>query len=251
MKRCFAIACALFIAFGANAADFAASSKKDWSGPYIGGSIGYARDKSNIDYVCPSDYCGVDTAFYSAVGSGRVTGSSFLGGLEAGYNWQIQKLVFGVSAEFSPTLFVGKFYHTGAIYSSAELRSNAKVETRSRFALRTRMGWALTDQTLIFVTAGVSKAEMTYAEDNLYVTNETISFNDRKKRMLWSVGSGIEQALHGNWSAKAETFYTSGIGVIGGQSPAIIAGGLQDHPFKADQKGSITLRVGLNYRLVN
>src|SRR5271169_6552665 len=67
-----------------------------WSGFYIGGNAGYG-------------WTNASGTITTTTGTGTFSGSGngFLGGAQAGYNWQVESIVFGVEADFQGTTASG------------------------------------------------------------------------------------------------------------------------------------------------
>ena len=90
---------ALALATGAQAADIAARpaykapvmapAPWSWAGFYVGGNVGFAHARTEIDspnYV---------------LSSAISTHSGVIGGLQAGYNWQLNSFVVGLEGDLS------------------------------------------------------------------------------------------------------------------------------------------------------
>ena len=68
----------------------------NWTGFYVGGHVGYAWGRSKTD-VLPSDALDCDNGPQCETISHKTRGA--FGGLHAGYNWQVNSIVFGLEAE--------------------------------------------------------------------------------------------------------------------------------------------------------
>jgi outer membrane immunogenic protein len=87
-----------------------------WTGWYVGGNVGAiwseaATSVSNLAAFAPaaggSYLFPVNYPTIAAVGTNNLTNTGFLGGIQAGYNWQISSLVLGAEADFSGTTASG------------------------------------------------------------------------------------------------------------------------------------------------
>ncbi len=58
-----------------------------WTGFYVGGHVGYGWASSRYN------------DFTAAFGPASINANGFLGGVQAGYNWQMNNFVFGVEAD--------------------------------------------------------------------------------------------------------------------------------------------------------
>ena len=135
-----------------------------WAGPYIGGNIGW-------------DWGSVD--------NNPTKPSGFVGGAQAGYNWQTGPWVFGIE---------GDLQGTGASDTFAPWKfSNPWFGT-----VRGRAGYAL-NNVLLYGTAGLAFGEL---------TGQTFgSLSESHTNAGWTVGLGAEVGLAQNWSAKVEYLY--------------------------------------------
>ena len=135
-----------------------------WAGPYIGGNIGW-------------DWGSVD--------NNPTKPSGFVGGVQAGYNWQNGPWVFGIE---------GDFQGNGASDTFAPWKfSNPWFGT-----VRGRAGYAL-NNVLLYGTAGLAFGEL---------TGQTFgSLSESHTNAGWTVGLGAEVGLAQNWSSKVEYLY--------------------------------------------
>jgi outer membrane immunogenic protein len=135
-----------------------------WAGPYLGGNIGW-------------DWGSVD--------NNPTKPSGFVGGAQAGYNWQNGPWVFGIEADLQGT---------GASDTFAPWKfSNPWFGT-----VRGRAGYAL-NNVLFYGTAGLAFGEL---------TGQTFGgLSESHTNAGWTVGLGAEVGLARNWSAKLEYLY--------------------------------------------
>jgi len=135
-----------------------------WAGPYLGGNLGW-------------DWGSVD--------NNPTKPSGFVGGAQAGYNWQNGPWVFGLE---------GDIQGTGASDTFAPWKfSNPWFGT-----VRGRAGYAL-NNVLLYGTAGLAFGEL---------TGQTFgSLSESHTNAGWTVGLGAEVGLAQNWSAKVEYLY--------------------------------------------
>ena len=163
-----------------------------WMGPYLGGNIGYQW--------------------------GRATGNSsdpsgVFGGVQAGFNWQAGRLVFGGETDIQIAAAQERF--------AAWKFSNPWFGT-----LRARAGLAF-DNVLVYGTAGLA-----YGRGEL----ELAGGSESNVHYGWTAGLGLEVGISGNWSAKAEYLF---IGLA--EKSYLLTNGR--HGFD-----SSVLRLGVNYR---
>lgn len=177
----------------------------NWSGFYIGGHLGYGWGRDKI------------TDMVTGV-TGSSDANAFLGGAQAGYNWQVGQWVFGIEGDWSWTDAKGDVAIPGAIV-------NTKTNWYS--TATGRLGYAV-DNWLWYVKGGGAWADTDTAIGGVSVG---------KTRSGWTIGGGVEYGLTPNWSAKLEYNYLDfGKDDIG--APIGVRSDMQAHLLKA----------GLNYR---
>src|SRR5579863_63211 len=134
-----------------------------WAGPYLGGNIGWA---------------------WGSVDNNPTKPSGFVGGAQAGYNWQTGPWVFGVE---------GDMQATGASDTFAPWKfSNPWFGT-----VRGRAGYAF-NNVLFYGTAGLAFGEL---------SGQTFGFTETHTNAGWTAGLGAEFAFAPSWSAKLEYLY--------------------------------------------
>ena len=141
-----------------------------WSGPYIGAHIAYAWGLFDTD-----------------VAGGDIEGSGAIGGVLAGYNWQVDQFVVGVEGDWSATDFRGN-------------RSAPPIAMRGTAdwlaSLRARAGIAF-DRYLVYGTGGVAFSDI-----------ELAGFGSGGTQGGWTIGAGIEGAVSDNVTARIEYSFT-------------------------------------------
>ena len=163
-----------------------------WAGPYLGANLGYA---------------------WGSVHNNPTEPSGFVGGVQAGYNWQTGPWVFGAE---------GDIQATGANDTFAPWKfSNPWFGT-----VRGRVGYAFSN-IMFFGTGGLAFGEL---------RGETFGLSESHTRAGWTVGAGTEFGLTQNLSAKIEYLY-----VDLANSHFTITGASNGYRFGI-------LRAGVNYR---
>lgn len=162
----------------------------NWTGPYLGANLGYG---------------------WGTVENNPTRPSGFLGGVQAGYNFQTADWVFGLE---------GDLQGSGAADTFAPWKfSNPWFGT-----VRGRAGFAL-NNVLFYGTAGLAFGEL---------RGQTFSgLSESHTTLGWSVGVGAEFGLTQNWRAKAEYLFldlaTSPFAITGvsnGYSAGIVRAGV-------------------------
>jgi outer membrane immunogenic protein len=134
-----------------------------WAGPYLGGNLGYD---------------------WGSISNNPTKPSGFVGGAQAGYNWQTGHWVFGVEGDievsgaddtFAPWKFSNPWFGT----------------------VRGRAGYAF-NNILFYGTAGLAFGEL---------TGQTFGLSESHTTAGWTVGLGAEFGIAQNWTAKIEYLY--------------------------------------------
>jgi outer membrane immunogenic protein len=173
-------------------------------------------------YVTPSSYrwqgayVGANLGYqWGGVSRSGADPSGAAGGLQAGYNWQFGQFVFGAETDFQASAATDRF--------APWKFSNPWFGT-----VRARTGVAM-DNVMFYGTLGL-------AYGTLKAQSTTFGVTESRTGAGWSGGAGLEVALAGNWTARAEYLYVN----------------LDERPFVLDgtTHGIVSnlLRIGVNYR---
>lgn len=235
------IAAAAFSCAPALAADMAVKAPPppppapvySWTGFYVGGTVGVDWQSSTFNDPLTE---------ISPTATTHNNGTSFEGGVTAGYNWQFQPIVLGVEADWN---WAG-FSKTTAGYA-AGTSSQSTIQSKSDWfsTVRGRAGWA-TGNMLLYVTGGV--AFVNYSDAAQYPTYSPDIYKCGGSGGFWScpsgtatgytIGGGIEAKLLQNWSFKLEYLYL--------QVPTVNTTDVNGYPFSWKYSAQ-TVRFGTNY----
>jgi outer membrane immunogenic protein len=219
-------------AFGAIAADLPSrtppsppapvfAQSHNWSGFYVGANVGYGWGHADFS-ITPGGYW-VGDADLDGVTSAATRRSSIdgiVGGLQAGYNWQVGSLVIGVEADANLSKVSGGFSSPtfNGLYSGTyTARGAAGSDWFS--TIRLRFGFAA-DRALFYVTGGLAIVENHFSHSvnfqnegkvvGLPITGPDGGANAVSRSTVnysWTLGGGVEYALNQNWSAKIEYLF--------------------------------------------
>ena len=191
-----------------------------WTGFYIGGQIGGAwMNNSTREFVTAT---GLASGFQRSF---RANG--LIGGIHAGYNYQVNNFVLGLEADLEAAGVSGGY--TLANGNGTRFRENWQGSVRARAGVAV-------DRALFYVTGGVAFAQMRHS----YFTPALIeSFS--QTRTGWTVGAGVEYAFTSNWTARLEYRY-SDFGRPGYNSTAAFPGFTYRH-----NPNEHAVRVGVSY----
>jgi outer membrane immunogenic protein len=203
----------------------------DWTGFYVGANagLGFGRSSTHILNTTTGNE------------ATRLGGVGALGGVQAGYNWQLQSLlgfnnvVFGVEADIQGTGLEDN-YTCGYLCGRSGFGYQQKLDWFG--TVRGRIGLA-TGPVLSYFTGGLVYGDV--KTGFTYFNTPAASATFSNTRTGWTIGSGVEAALGGNWTAKIEYLYLD-LGTQRGTGP----GG--QYAFSSDIREHI-FRAGVNYRI--
>src|SRR5271168_974053 len=221
------IGCAALMAIGAvatQAADLEAPAPVfvpppfTWTGFYVGLNAGgiFSSGSRSVNFLNP-----VANAFLArdepgGLGSGQ---TGFLGGGQAGYNWQTGAFVLGVETDFDGSTlskstnfispgFAGAGVPAGLVGDT--LSVNAKASLDWLGTTRARVGFVATpdNRLMIYATGGVAYGGGS-ADFSVFDATHGLALtgNPSSSRVGWTVGGGVEYALTNNWTIKGEYLY--------------------------------------------
>ncbi len=178
-----------------------------WTGFYVGAHLGGAFGSN----------------FRNDVGYGLGGASGFLAGVQAGYDYQFNRVVLGVAGDLT--------------YSTVSRRyidltpSDIRAKQDWSGSLRARLGYAVQDNMLLYVTGGL-------ALGNVRLNDAVLGTSQSRMGVGWTLGAGGEYKFTQNWSGLLEYRYTD------------LGRGTYNNISFAPRVGftSHTIRTGLNYR---
>ncbi len=170
----------------AQAADVEAPAVYDWSGFYVGLQAGYAWGDSQVDEI-NDDGSLNQTQDYDHDG--------FVGGVHAGYNFDMQGLLLGLEGDFEYADIQGD-----QDFGGSDDETDKTIEWLG--SLRLRAGVTM-DRALIYATGGVAVGEV-----DMEASEPGLSISDSETAWGWTIGGGIEYALSDAISARIEYRYT-------------------------------------------
>ena len=188
------------------------SKNNHFAGFYFGAQIGEAWAHSNNNTTIADNgtyFIPVDLAQIAAAGRQDLNPSTFVGGFLAGYNFQIDKLVFGLQADIDSLRF-RRSKNITAIYLESPpniFTIHTAVDTDWLFLLRPRVGYTIKDW-LLYSTAGLAVTNM---HNNFRFNDDfgvgAIESATGSKKYGWNVGAGVEFKLTHHWIIKGEYLF--------------------------------------------
>lgn len=158
-------------------------STYDWSGAYLGAWAGLAcldgRGNLTENTIPPNVFSN--------------GGCGIKGGGLAGYNIQMDEIVFGAEVDLGTT---------GDIVRNTLPGADFRFNINYLATLRGRLGWAL-DDTLLYVTAGGA-----YAQGELNGIVAAVPSHLKADQFGWTVGAGMEHAFTDDFRLRMEYMFT-------------------------------------------
>ncbi len=173
-----------------------------WAGPYIGADLGAAFDQhrftdiDNFGFFLPG---GTNDVFLDNTKAGFTIGG------HAGYNWQVNKFVFGIEgdvygidANANITLIPGSQFNDA-------ITAYSKSDWMGTF--RGRVGVLASPAALLYLTGGVAVARFSDGWGAPILAPQGGFIASSQTRTGPVVGGGIEYKFTPNWIARVEGFY--------------------------------------------
>jgi len=221
--RISALVAASVLALGASAAQAAdltveaapvavAPAAFNWTGFYLGVHAGAAI---------------TDFELSASTGNGSVSfdNTGFLGGVQAGYNWQFDNVVVGLQTDFAYTsakVSLGSFGGGGTV-------GEQKLEWLG--STTARVGYAF-DNLLVYGKGGVAYGQSTFEIPFV----QGLSLQDSQWHVGWTAGAGVEYAFTQNITGLLEYNYVD----LGSQD---YAGGILRNDLTSN-----VIKAGVNYK---
>jgi outer membrane immunogenic protein len=246
-------ACASFTAVGAaQAADLPrkapvqsiVAAAHNWSGFYVGvhGGAAWGTVESSLNKISmphkDREHVGLLDGVNGVGGFGSILSglpisshgiNGFLGGGQAGVNWQSGIAVFGVEGQFSASNIEGTSPCLVVVACSTQVNWVATVAGRFGLAI---------DKALWYVKGGAAWADSEYK-----ATFGPFSASASDTRFGVMFGTGVEYAVTSNWSAKIEYNYID----FGRDSVTFALPFRGSASVDIDQKIHL-IKAGINYR---
>ena len=212
---------------GLLASTAAFAQDQEFSGPYVGVSLGHTFQQGDNDETIQFDRdlngSFGDTVVTSAAGAPNAFSPGFCGGsavspangcrddrdgtqyaVRLGYDMQMGNVVVGLVGDIGKSQIsdsVSAFSTTPASYTMTR-----SVDWNA--GLRLRAGYAAGGRTLIYATGGGAYAKVDHGFATSNTANSFTEVSENKNVWGWSAGGGIEQKIGSNFSLGVEYLYT-------------------------------------------
>jgi outer membrane immunogenic protein len=236
-----------------------------WMGWYVGANVGWAGSQNSVNSAAtpvPDAALGVVPGVsegLAALSTGAVPAGSrsgFIGGGQAGYNWQFGNWVAGIETDIQG---IAKSSGSGSVTRTAVVvgvpvtsTQTASLSTEYLGTVRGRLGFLVTPTWLLYATGGLAYGGAN-ASTTLFQTGPGFvgvgagSLSDA--RAGWTAGGGFEWMFAQRWSAKAEYLHYdlgTGSSASASTSGAFATPVYQNVLYSAHFEGNV-VRAGVNY----
>jgi outer membrane immunogenic protein len=212
MKRIAFAGCLLLFLVGTSVADAAdlpvkgptfAPSPFSWTGFYIGGNVGagFGTTETSVN-VGPALTAVTGTPIDATVPLTSETFNGFIGGIQAGYNWQAGVFVVGVEGDLDAAGLQGT--------APCALVLNCTIKHNWFADITGRVGVVAVERALIYLKGGAAWEGSNFAVGNsvnIGGTTFAANANGSGTQTGGLLGMGVEYAFLPNWSAKLEYNY--------------------------------------------
>jgi outer membrane immunogenic protein len=183
-------------------------STYSWTGFYIGGHVGGGSASSSANW----DPLPSGAVFDATPVAFQLHGSGFLGGAQAGYNWQFAPMwVTGIEADWSGTRMNDSASQTVSSFAGVPAppsRVDMSRDVEWLASARGRLGYLVAPTLLIYGTGGFAYGQVDY---HGFFQNNTptpwLPADLNKTESGYVVGGGVEWAVTRNWLLRAEYLY--------------------------------------------
>ncbi len=236
-----------------------------WTGFYVGLNAGgvWSSGSRNATLYAPGSDVFLSNYFPGGIGNNQ---SGFIGGGQAGYNYQSGAAVFGIETDFDGTSLSKTFNYTSTPFGSVvngvivpnplvgdSLSVHAKASLDWIGTVRGRIGFVATpdNRLMIYGTGGFAYAGGS-TNFSVYDATQGAYWNGSPSstRTGWTIGGGVEYAITNNITIKGEYLYvdlgSQNLNTVGNLAAQTVFPGTYATA-KINYDASI-FRAGVNYK---
>lgn len=219
----------------------AAITPWSWSGVYFGAHAGYGWARDPFNNVLVDDTVRL---------LGGIDASGFVGGFQAGANWQSGRIVGGLEIDLSGSNIKGS--NSNSVSGAGFVEQASQTDKLDWFgSARARLGYLVTPDVLLYGTGGPGWARMVSDQESVTTTvgapTTTTSLVTPSWMFGWVAGLGVEARLaNTNWLARLEYLhYDFG---SGSSSLTIPAGGGAVTAVTSGHLTNDVVQAGISYK---
>jgi outer membrane immunogenic protein len=221
-----------------------------WTGFYLGGNVGagFGTTETSVN-VGPAITALTGTAVAATVPLSSETFNGFLGGVQAGYNWQAGVFVLGVEGDLDAASLQGNA--PCLVVLNCTMKHNWVADITGR------VGVVTVERSLIYLKGGVAWEGSNFSAGNTVSVGGTtfqVNASGSGTQTGGLLGMGIEYAFLPNWSAKIEynfiDFGTRSFNAPISTNPSLAGtplAGITSIPFSITENEHV-VKAGVNYR---
>jgi outer membrane immunogenic protein len=191
-----------------------AQTTSSWTGFYGGVNAGVGFMFGDAWNMCRTPTGVLEGTFCTLPTEYKSTGAGFIGGAQAGYNYQYRWAVMGVEVDgqYSSMSSTATAVNTGVSVASppAPYQQTVTQGIDWMTTFRGRVGIAPDQRLLLYATGGPALAGLQLHSTTSFLPPFGVTtFQNSSKGTVWGfvVGGGVEYAAYGNWSVKGEVLY--------------------------------------------
>src|SRR5205807_2255943 len=170
----------------------------NWSGFYIGGNLGGGWSTTRFDGIpVTGDHFLLATSSFS---TGNSNSGDWVGGVQAGYNWQFDRIVLGIEGTYSGS---GVKNSTGLVvdprFTNENIQLNSKITQYATIV--GRLGFAPTNDWLLYGKGGYATARIETNPQDFFPLPATLQHFSSAAAWHngWTAGVGVEYKWRRNW----------------------------------------------------
>ena len=169
----------------------------NWTGFYVGAQAGYSLGSDTTRELLTAGRTPLGVQF-------NYHPESVVGGVHAGFNYQMGSIVLGVEGDVEYMNARGGFQDPSRVRSPFDPGGLVRAQQDWQASVRARIGYAF-DRVMVYGTAGAAFTELDYSYFNpLAGFGESGSFS----KTGWTVGGGVNYALTNNLILGVDYRYT-------------------------------------------
>jgi outer membrane immunogenic protein len=240
------------------AADVAVQEGSDWSGFFMGVNAGANMSQGDLSTSTshiPYEYGGYfnyeNIPLVNDAGDRDFSQTSFTGGVQAGYNWQLEGILLGLEADVGYAGVDASVKDGAAYLNDPSLGFDVKQDLSLDWlgTARAKVG-LVADDLLFYGTGGLAFGTVDYQGEfsDSSVNDASSSSSTSEFKVGWTAGGGVDWMMFEKTSLKLEYLYydLGNVNADGVLTSNLDLSNKFDH--EADVSGSI-VRLGLNWHL--
>jgi opacity protein-like surface antigen len=191
----------------------------DWTGFYLGGHGGYGWGHNTFSENTGSLDIGGSGIFLPNVALSGLSSKGWVGGFQAGYNWQYHSWVAGLEVDLSGADINGTVSKSASSSGTSTLlgpvSGSVTASETDKFEMlgsaRARVGYLITPTILLYGTGGLGWTRLVQSPTLIQnftvagITSTTSAVSSATVSFFgWTAGAGGEMKIYDNWLLRVE-----------------------------------------------